>query len=85
MVYESLGPILAIMPWNLPFWQVFRFFIPAALAGNSVVVEHRKRAGLRAGAGRLVRDAGGPEGCTSIFRFRRARCGRLSQMAVYVR
>ncbi|MGD0137044.1 MAG: aldehyde dehydrogenase family protein, partial [Bryobacteraceae bacterium] len=40
VVYESLGPILAIMPWNLPFWQVLRFFIPAALVGNTVVVKH---------------------------------------------
>ena len=40
VVYESLGPIFAVMPWNLPFWQVLRFFIPAALVGNTVVVKH---------------------------------------------
>src|ERR1700742_3442168 len=35
VLHESLGPILAIMPCNLPFWQVLRCFIPTALVGNS--------------------------------------------------
>jgi acyl-CoA reductase-like NAD-dependent aldehyde dehydrogenase len=63
VVYESLGPILAIMPWNLPFWQVLRFFIPSALVGNTVVVKHAETVqGCALAIESLVRDAGGPNG-----------------------
>lgn len=63
VTYEPLGVILGVMPWNFPYWQVFRFAIPAIIAGNTVVVKHASNV---AGCGELLEqlfvEAGFPEG-----------------------
>src|SRR2546430_2828234 len=63
IVYESLGPIFSVQPWNVPFWQVLRFFNTTALVGNTALIKHAESVqGCAEALENLVRDAGGPEG-----------------------
>jgi acyl-CoA reductase-like NAD-dependent aldehyde dehydrogenase len=67
--YDPLGPVLAIMPWNLPFWQVIRMAIPAMVAGNVVLLKHAPNIpGCAAALQAAFDEAGYPRGVFTSLR-----------------
>jgi succinate-semialdehyde dehydrogenase/glutarate-semialdehyde dehydrogenase len=76
IVYDPLGVILAVMPWNYPFWQFFRFAAPAFAAGNGAVLKHANNVPQCARAiEEVVQSAGLPEG---LFRTLLIQSGKVA-------
>lgn len=63
VAFRPLGVILAVMPWNFPYWQVFRFAAPALMAGNTAVLKHASNVSRSAlEIERIFHEAGVPDG-----------------------
>lgn len=76
--FDPLGVVLSIMPWNFPYWQVFRFAIPALAAGNGVILKHASNVPqCSLDIEKIFQEAGIPDGLFKSLLIDSATAGRL--------
>lgn len=76
--FDPLGVVLAIMPWNFPFWQCFRFAAPALMAGNVGLLKHADNVpGCALAIEKVFGDAGFPAGCFTTLLITNERVDKL--------
>ncbi len=78
VAFDPLGPVLAVMPWNFPFWQVFRFAAPALMAGNTGILKHASNVpACSLAIEEVFREAGFPAG---VFQSLLVSSGRVARI-----
>lgn len=78
LTYQPLGVVLAVMPWNFPFWQVFRFLAPTLTAGNAGLLKHASNVtGCALAIEEILTEAGYPDG---LFRTLRLSSSKMDQV-----
>ncbi len=78
VAHQPLGTVLAVMPWNFPLWQVFRFAAPALVAGNAGLLKHASNVpGSAQAIEDIFREAGAPEGVFTSLMIRASQVAKI--------